>query len=187
MQGFTLAAFGAIFAVAAAAVVIGARWPETHRVAAPRHESDKAVTATGSSPPVPADPPPAPSAAASDNDPFDRLPNGQPVPPLPHSAPESVRFGVIQFPYRGAELAPKDAPSKSEALARAQKALSKAKKSFDKAVQLGSSGSTADAGNMPRGVLEPAVQYALFTLAKGQICSEPIDTPRGYWIVRRNE
>jgi hypothetical protein len=38
---------------------------------------------------------------------------------------------------------------------------------------------------MHRGILEPAVEYLLFTLPKGTVYAEPIDTPRGYWIVRR--
>ena len=45
----------------------------------------------------------------------------------------------------------------------------------------------ADAGHVPRDVLEPAVEYLLFTLPKKELCPEPIDTPRGYWIVRRND
>jgi hypothetical protein len=40
---------------------------------------------------------------------------------------------------------------------------------------------------MPRGVLEPGVEYVLFTLKKGEVYGEPIDTPRGYWILRRSE
>jgi parvulin-like peptidyl-prolyl isomerase len=43
-----------------------------------------------------------------------------------------------------------------------------------------------DAGTIPRGVLEPTVEYALFTLKPGDV-SDPIDTPRGFWIVRRIE
>jgi hypothetical protein len=38
---------------------------------------------------------------------------------------------------------------------------------------------------MPRGMLEPYIEYILFSLPKGAVCSEPIDTPRGYWIVKR--
>jgi PPIC-type PPIASE domain len=188
MQGLTLAAFGALLAAAAAAVVLGTRHPEPRQSAAPRQSADTAPEAVTSADPAPADPAADPPAGApSDGNAFDRLPNGKPVPTLPSSAPESVTFGVIQFPYRGAELAPKGSPSKSEALAEARSALAAAKKDFDKAVRLGDSGSTTDAGSVPRGVLEPSVQYVLFTLAKGQICAQPVDTPRGYWVVRRNE
>jgi hypothetical protein len=33
-------------------------------------------------------------------------------------------------------------------------------------------------------VLEPEVEWSLFTLAPGEV-GEPVDTPRGYWIPRR--
>jgi len=35
-------------------------------------------------------------------------------------------------------------------------------------------------------VLEPAVEYAIFTLPVGSV-SDPLETPRGYWIVKRTE
>ena len=35
-------------------------------------------------------------------------------------------------------------------------------------------------------MLELGVEYALFTLAPGQV-SEPVDTPRGFWIMKRIE
>jgi hypothetical protein len=43
----------------------------------------------------------------------------------------------------------------------------------------------ANAGTMRRGILEPHVEYALFTLDKGAVYPEPIETPRGYWVMRR--
>lgn len=187
MQGVTLAAFGALFAAAAAAVVFGTQRSQAARVAAPRHIGAAAAPTSISGAPLTPPDPHRKQSAADQNTPFNRMPDGGPVPPLPSWAPQSVSFGVIQFPYRGAELAPKGSPSKAQALAMAMRALPVAKKSFDKALKLGDSGSTSDAGSIPRGVLEPAVQYALFTLAKGQICKKPVDTPRGYWIVRRNE
>ena len=53
-----------------------------------------------------------------------------------------------------------------------------------------SAGATAvtsdDIGRMPRGVLEPAVEYTLFTLPVGAV-SDPLETPRGYWIAKRTE
>jgi parvulin-like peptidyl-prolyl isomerase len=39
---------------------------------------------------------------------------------------------------------------------------------------------------MPRGVLEPALEYTLFTLPVGGV-SDPLETPRGYWIAKRTE
>jgi hypothetical protein len=56
---------------------------------------------------------------------------------------------------------------------------------FDEAVKKGDHGSMADAGSIPRGVLEPALEYALFTLKKGEVYGEPLDAPRGYWVIRR--
>ena len=61
-----------------------------------------------------------------------------------------------------------------------------AKHDFAAAVSKGDRGSTADAGRIPRGVLEPPIEYVLFMLDKGAVHPTLIDTPRGYWIVRRN-
>jgi hypothetical protein len=36
------------------------------------------------------------------------------------------------------------------------------------------------------GILEPAPEYVLFTLGVGAV-GGPVDTPRGYWIVKRLE
>ena len=47
--------------------------------------------------------------------------------------------------------------------------------------------SVANAGKVARGILEPSVEYQLFTLNKGDVASEPLDTPRGFWVVRRVE
>lgn len=94
---------------------------------------------------------------------------------------------MILFSYRGAQGAAKDAPEKTEALRRARSVLAEAQLHFDDAVHKGDRGSTADAGHIPRGVLEPAVEYALFSLQKGAVGDTPIDTPRGFWIVRRTD
>jgi hypothetical protein len=135
----------------------------------------------------------APSGSADRNadsaahGPFDTLPDGRPVPPLPSAAPKSAGFGVILFSYQGAQGAPKDAPARTEALKRAQSVLPEALARFDDAVNKGDRGSTKDAGHVPRGILEPAVEYALFSLQKGAVADTPIDTPRGFWIVRRTD
>jgi parvulin-like peptidyl-prolyl isomerase len=97
-----------------------------------------------------------------------------------------VRFGVILVQYRGAELAPPHARSKQEALMLARTLAEAANTDFKTQVHRGDPGSMEDAGRIPRGVLEPSVEYALFMLARGGV-SEPIDTPRGFWIVRRIE
>ena len=40
---------------------------------------------------------------------------------------------------------------------------------------------------MRRGFLEPAIEYVLFSLAEGTVYPEPLDTPKGYWVVKRNK
>lgn len=145
----------------------------------------KASPAEGPSEPEVSAPPAVPLVEGSGR--FDVLPDGSPVPPLPEKSPRSVSFGVILFAYKGAEYAPEDAPSREQALARAREVLKEAETSFEQAVKKGDRGSVADAGRIPRGVLERSVEYALFTLPKRAVAPEPIDTPRGYWIVRRND
>jgi hypothetical protein len=120
---------------------------------------------------------------------YDRLPDGSPVPELPPSAPQTVRFGVVLFEYEGAQPAPGQGAtrSRSKAAARslAQEVIGLAKTDFAQAVEKGDRGSTANAGAIPRGVLEPNLEYLLFTLEKGGVYPEPIETPRGFWILRR--
>ena len=133
---------------------------------------------------------PAPSARAepspeSPSPPSGLSPEGQPARALPRDAPKSVNFGVIVLSYRGAEGAPADARSKAAALAIAKGLLPEALSNFDEAVKKGDRGSMADVGSMPQGVLEPTLEYALFTLKKGEVYGEPLDSPRGYWIIRR--
>ena len=55
---------------------------------------------------------------------------------------------------------------------------------FHAAVQQGDTGSADDVGRVLQGILEPPLEYQLFTLPPGQIAG-PWDTPRGFWIVRR--
>jgi hypothetical protein len=105
---------------------------------------------------------------------------------LPSGSPKTVRFGVILVQYRGAELAPPHARPKQEALVLARRLAEAANTDFKTQVHRGDPGSMEDAGRIPRGVLEPSVEYALFMLSRGGV-SEPIDTPRGFWIVRRIE
>jgi len=107
--------------------------------------------------------------------------------PLPAGAPNAVSFGVVLFTYQGVQFAPAGARSKQEALEKAKGLVEEAKKDFPEAVKKGDKGSTADAGRIPRGVLEPDLELVLFGLEKGAVHPEPIDTPRGYWILRRVE
>jgi hypothetical protein len=118
---------------------------------------------------------------------FDILPDGKKAPPLPESAPQSVSFGVVVFSYAGAELSAPGARTKDQARDKALAVVADAKSDFSKAVSRGDRGSTANAGRIPRGVLEPAAEYVLFSLPKGEVSAAPVDTPRGYWVVRRND
>lgn len=135
---------------------------------------------------------PQPDAAANDaadaeleQAAYDTLPDGNKVPELPESAPMLVRWGVVMVTYQGAQSAPPDARSKVEAEKRAKSLLAEAQKDFASAVANGDYGSRADVGRIPRGILEPAVEYLLFTLEKGAVYPGVIDTPRGFWILRR--
>jgi hypothetical protein len=133
--------------------------------------------------------PTAPSASASVAAPAysSVLPDGRKIPELPADAPKAVNFGVVLLTYRGAEGSPSDARTKEASLAKAKELVPDARRDFAEAVKKGDRGSTAQAGSMPRGVLEPGIEYVLFTLKKGEVYGEPIDTPRGYWILRRSE
>jgi hypothetical protein len=118
------------------------------------------------------------------------LPDGTPVPPLPFSAPREVRFGVVLVSYSGAQPSAgggKPASrSRAEARALAAKLLVTSQQDFHAAVQQGDAGSSDDVGRVRRGVLEPAPEYVLFTLAVDSVAG-PVDTPRGFWIVKRLE
>lgn len=114
------------------------------------------------------------------------MPDGTPVPLLPQGAPRNVRFGVVLVSYTGAEDAPRGVRTKVEALELAQKLAAQAKSDFHAAVRRGDEGSADDVGGMRRGVLEPAPEYILFSLQPGAV-SDPIDTPRGFWVVKRIE
>jgi hypothetical protein len=117
---------------------------------------------------------------------FETFPDGGKVPELPDSAPQEVSFGVVQLAYQGAQFAGSDSRTKDQAKQKANEILELAKHDFVAAVAKGDRGSTSDAGRIPRGVLEPPIEYVLFMLEKGAISPTPIDTPRGIWIVRRN-
>ncbi|HEY5955999.1 MAG TPA: peptidylprolyl isomerase, partial [Polyangiaceae bacterium] len=113
------------------------------------------------------------------------LPEGKPVPELPASAPKSCSFGAILFTFDGVQAAPRHPRTKREALELAKALLPEAEIDFAAAAKKGDPGSLADAGTIGRGILERAVEYQLFTLEKGKVYPEPIETPRGYWILRR--
>jgi hypothetical protein len=116
--------------------------------------------------------------------------DGSPVPALPMDAPRSIRFGVVLVSYDGAQPSPtsnRQAPrSKPDARALALKLVQTAKQDFHAAVQQGDGGSSDDIGRVKLGILEPAPEYVLFTLPIDGV-GGPVDTPRGYWIVKRLE
>jgi len=124
-----------------------------------------------------------PEAPASEG--FDILADGRKAPPLPDSAPQLVTFGLVVFSYQGSQFAPPGSRTKEQARQKAMAAIADAKRDFHAAVARGDHGSTANAGRMPRGMLEPAAEYVLFSLAKGEVAADPVDTPRGYWVIRR--
>ena len=117
---------------------------------------------------------------------FAHFPDGRPVPPLPDGSPKHVRLGVVLMSFAGAQGASPTARDRKEALALATKLAGDAKTDFHAAVVRGDSGSSDDVGRIPRGVLEPATEYTVFTMPVGGV-SDPIETPRGYWIAKRTE
>ena len=117
--------------------------------------------------------------------------DGTPVPGLPLTVPRQLRFGVVLVSYAGAQPSAgggsrPSTRSKADALVLAQKLLPTAQQDFHAAVQQGDGGSSDDVGHVKLGVLEPAPEYVLFTLGVDGV-GGPIDTPRGYWIVKRLE
>lgn len=116
---------------------------------------------------------------------YNVLPDGRPVPPLPATAPKTCGFGAVLLTFEGVQFAPRNARSKVEALNLAKRLVPEAEQNFAEAVKKGDPGSLVDAGTIGRGVLERSVEYQLFTLEKGKVHPEPIETPRGFWILRR--
>ena len=193
MQRNTAIAVGLLVALCAA-LFFALNRQGTHKPSHAAVSGSASARALGSALPSASVAAPSPSAsgapASEDVAPsegFDTLPDGRKVPPLPASAPKRVGFGVVVVAYQGAQGAPTEARSRDEAKRRAESLLADAKQDFKAAVAKGDRGSTSDAGHVPRDVLEPAVEYLLFTLPKGEVCAEPVDTPRGFWIVRRND
>jgi hypothetical protein len=139
--------------------------------------------------PLLGDLPPLPTERI-DGGPGSVLLDGSPVPSLPFTVPRVVRFGVALVSYAGAQPSAGGgrpaARSRGEALALANKLLATAKDDFHAAVQQGDAGSADDLGTIKLGLLEPAPEYVLFTLPVGGV-GGPVDTPRGYWVVKRLE
>ena len=105
---------------------------------------------------------------------------------MPSGAPRSVRLGVVLVQFAGAEGAPGSARAKPDALKHALELAEQAKSDWKGAVKAGDVGSSDDIGRIPRGVLDHTTELVVFSLEKDGI-SEPLETPKGYWIVRRIE
>jgi hypothetical protein len=189
MQRTTLVAAG-LFVVLGIAALVLSRGGDSKPYAPPTRAVSSASAQPSSVAALPSTTSSPAPAAEADGEPstgFDTLPDGRQVPPLPATAPTALSFGVVLFSYAGAQTAPDAARSREVAKQRAEAVIEEAKRDFKAAVKKGDRGSTADAGRIPRGVLEPAVEYLLFSLEKGAVHPEPIDTPRGFWVVRRND
>lgn len=105
---------------------------------------------------------------------------------VPTSAPRTVRLGVVLVQWAGAEGAPASARAKPDALKRAQELMDQAKGDWKATVKAGDHGSSEDIGRIPRGVLDARTEVAVFSMTKDDI-SEPLETSKGYWIVKRIE
>jgi hypothetical protein len=118
------------------------------------------------------------------------MPDGLPVPPLPLTAPRQLRFGVVLVTYAGAQPSTNgvrpQGRSRADAKILADRLAAEAKQDFHAAVQQGDSGSADDVGRVKQGILEPAPEYVLFSLPVDAV-GGPVETPRGYWIVKRLE
>jgi parvulin-like peptidyl-prolyl isomerase len=103
--------------------------------------------------------------------------------PLSASAPKQVTFGVALVAYRGAQGAGPVTRTRDDALALAERISEAAKGDFPAAIKKADVG-LENAGLMPRGVLEPGAEQALFGLSVGDV-SKPVDSPRGYYVFKR--
>ena len=68
----------------------------------------------------------------------------------------------------------------------AERLGAEARSDFHHAVTAGDPGSADDIGRLPRGVLDPRTEVAVFALAPNEV-SDVLETPRGFWIVKRIE
>jgi hypothetical protein len=192
--GFALLTAGAV-----AGVIVtrpGPRAPAPAASASAVHDAGPDAAADAAAPAGPADAgepapsgtddPGSPDLTLGTSDAGATLLNGTAPPSLAGDAPKSVVFGVILVTYKGAQGAPANARTHDAALELAKQIAADAKQDFKAAVGKGDKGSDANMGRMPRGVLEPAPEYVLFSLPKDGV-SDPVDTPRGFWIVHRIE
>ncbi|MFT3766386.1 MAG: peptidylprolyl isomerase [Minicystis sp.] len=203
MQKWSALVFAAVTAAFVAVVLVG-RTPKGGPAPAPTATSSAAAPQDAGAPDAAARPAdagpsgePAPTGTGDETaappdgqfpttDAGATLIDGTAPPGLAGDAPKTVVFGVILVQYKGAQGAPASARSREAALDLAKQLAVEAKKDFKATVQKGDKGSMDNAGRIPRGMLEPAPEYVLFSLPKDGV-SDPVDTPRGYWIVHRIE
>src|SRR6187402_1882742 len=180
LAALVLGGFGALALSQAGEVPSSPQQPANQNQAAssaPQAATDSALTAQ-LIPPAPTDAPAVSSADSSLSRRFATLPDGNPVPPLSDSAPQRVKLGIAIFRYAGAEAPPKSERKKEEALRLAQEAARRGQTDFAGAVAAGDRGSDENIGWIDRGVLEPAVEHAVFSLDVEKVAPEPIDSPR---------
>lgn len=187
MQRTTAVTVGLLFALGVVLVLVLGRGSRSAKEGDLLSSASAVATASAAPPTSATVAEDAPSATGLAEFDFNTLPGGREVPELPASAPKTVGFGVVLVTYQGAQAAPPDARSKTDAQKKAASLLEEAKRDFNAAVAKGDRGSSTNLGRIPRGILEPAVEYILFSMEKGGVHAEPIDTPRGYWLVRRND
>ena len=174
---------------AAIVIVVGYLTIESHS-AAPAKKDTAGATPAASSADAAASPPAVADAGASE--PEVDLDAGLFLPTLslgdagvmPAGAPRSVKIGVVLVAFAGAEGAPPNARNKNDAQAIADRLGADARSDFHRAVTGGDPGSADDIGRLPRGVLDPRTEIAVFGLAPGEV-SDVLETPRGFWIVKR--
>lgn len=194
MQRSTALIYTLFFVGAVVFVLVGSR-PKVHATSNAAADAGTAVDAAAPPGPEPADDAGYDGGEAPVADSPERemksdagvtLLSGDAPPGLTAEAPKKVRFGVVLVQYRGAQGAPPTSRPRDAALTLAKELSEAAKGDFKAAVAKGDKGSNEDLGYIPRGVLEPAPEYELFSLSKGGV-SGVVDTPRGFWIVRRIE
>ncbi|HSC85616.1 MAG TPA: hypothetical protein VLC09_00010 [Polyangiaceae bacterium] len=157
----------------------------------PKEATEPAAAPAPTSEPAPAPTPAsaqvAPVAPGARTGRFDTNDDGTPVEPLPSSAPDRVRLGVALFTYSGAQGVPPGHRTAAAALEQARAAIAASGGDFTKVLAKADPGSRDDAGWIRRGILERRVEREIFLLAKGSTTREPVDTPRGYWVVLRTQ
>jgi hypothetical protein len=191
MRGWTAVVFGVLMAGALALVVLkGGRPAAAPATAVADAGVDAAADPTAPAALLDAGDVGEPSSVTAGVDAGGTLLlSGEAPPDLAGDAPKEVTWGCILVQYKGAQGAlqpPGNARSRDEALVLARQLVAEAKTDFKAAVAKGDKGSHENLGRIRRGFLEPAPEYVLFSLPKGGV-SDPVDTPRGFWIVQRIE